>query len=75
MAGAVRAILSVAPVGAGSPLLSSLELASLGAGFFFAVAFFGAGFGFIGMLMPGMFMCCAETGAGAKVSASALAAR
>jgi hypothetical protein len=56
-------------------LLSSLELASLGAGFFFAVAFFGAGFGFIGMLMPGMFMCCAETGAGAKVSASALAAR
>jgi hypothetical protein len=56
-------------------LLSSLELASLGAGFFFAVAFFGAGFGFIGMLMPGMFMCCADTGVYATVSARTLAAR
>ena len=43
----------------------------LAAGFFFAPAFFVAGLGFIGMLMPGMFICAT---AGVAASESALAA-
>ena len=45
------------------------------AAFFFATGFFfTTGFAGIGMVMPGMCACCAETGAGTLAIANALAA-
>src|SRR4051794_23982124 len=44
-----------------------------GAAFFLTAGFFAAGFAGIGMVMPGMCMCCVAAGAASWASASALA--
>jgi hypothetical protein len=67
--------LAGAAVFLGADFLETAFFVALVAAFFWAVGFFLAvGFAGIGIVMPGMCMCCAVTGAETVASASALAA-